>query len=97
MEINMGEEIYTLEALRRELVAVLDVKGVMEAYGVVAKETNKSIPVVRKWFTDPNNSSYVTPPQESKVWDYLEDISNGQLRRTTYHPKPTFWDNHAEE
>lgn len=85
-------ESFTLLNLRDELVSTLSAEGIMEAYKIIAEETNMSVPVVRKWFTSPQYPSFRKPPQVKSIWEYLESLSKGRLDRSKYYPRSDFWD-----
>lgn len=91
----MLRQEYTLTMLRTELTERLGVNGVMDAYAHIAEQTDKSVGEVRRWFSDPANSFHRKPPMDKAIWDYLEELSQEQLKRTTYYPKPNFWDKHV--
>ena len=83
---------YRLADMRDELPALVGVSTKTEAYQAIANETGCSVPYVRRWFTDESLKFYSPPPQVKQIWLYLEELSVGKLKRTTYYEKPDFWD-----
>lgn len=88
----MSSEQYTLKMLQKELESSLGVKGMMRAYESLSETTGRSVCEVRRWFTSPEKTFHKLPPMDKDIWDYLERLSGYKLKRTTYYPKPNFWD-----
>ncbi|WP_286241271.1 hypothetical protein [Neptuniibacter halophilus] len=88
----MAEEYYTLQMLREELPAKMEVKGVMRAYEKLAVEFDRSVTDVRRWFAAPDTKFHGIPPMDRDIWDRLESLSGFKLNRENYYPKPDFWD-----